>query len=232
MENKNRAIIVYIVLIILLHISSGCNVPFKGSGEDIYNDTYLYDQYGKESIAIKHWKKTVAANPDSMTAHYQLGNSYLKVGKYKLAEEEYKKVLELDPKHVEASIKLGNIDFYKGNYENALKKWKESPLLDPKKADSINNEPRGNIGLLYAKTRKHELTDERWKGALGLAKEDAKELEVWGWLGQTYYNKKLYQKAIDEWNKVIKIAPESFAAVQAKANIEIAQKKISEISSK
>jgi tetratricopeptide (TPR) repeat protein len=232
MEHKNRAIIVYIVLIVLLHISSGCKVPFKGSGEDIYNETYLYDQYGKQSAAIKHWKKAVSSNPDSVKAHYNLGNSYLKVGKYKLAEEEYKKVLELDPKHVESSIKLGNIDFYKGNYQTALKKWKDSPLLDPKKAEAIEFSPKGNIGLLYAKTRKHELTDARWKKALGLAKEDAKELEVWGWLGKAYYNKKMYKKAIEEWNKVIKIAPGSFAAVQAKANIEVAEKDLAKQSSK
>jgi tetratricopeptide (TPR) repeat protein len=58
---------------------------------------------------IERCLEAVESNPESATAHYNLGLAYTVSGRVKVAEEAYRKALELDPTLVEAWVNLGGV---------------------------------------------------------------------------------------------------------------------------
>lgn len=216
--------LIFSSLVIIIALGAGCEGVPQDIAEELYEQGELFDIYGHSDLAVQKYRRAIAINPKSIKAHFMLGQAYLAQGRVDLAREQLDKVVELDPSYAKAYIWLGNVDFRSGDVPNALKKWKKAAEVDEKILDKSISEQYRNIGLAYVQEKKHELTNDRWRSNLEFRRGDTKNVDVHGWLGEFYYNRKDYSRAITEWEKVVKNDPGSFSAIQAQANIEETKK--------
>lgn len=209
--------------LLLMLTGHGCQQSHIDMANEIYEEGKLLDLYGHSDLAVEKYRRAVAVNPDSIKARLMLAQAYMASGRVDLARQEFDSVVKLDSSYAKAYIWLGNIDFRTGNYDEALKKWCHAAEMDSKLTDTSGTTDYQSIGLAYVQEKKHELTDSRWQN-YEFRKSDTEYVDVYGWLGQYYFNRKDYKKAIAEWEKVVKRSPDSFSGIQAKANIEETKK--------
>ncbi|MCB9463092.1 MAG: tetratricopeptide repeat protein [Candidatus Eisenbacteria bacterium] len=155
----------------------------------------------------------IAADPEDVEAHFDLGNFYYNLGRRPQAEAEYRRILEIDPKHLGATINLGVVLNESGKSEEALVAFDQALELDPGNSHVLCN--RGQA--LYALRRYDE--------ALALYEEAAQrdpesQLAVY-LIGVSFADAGIYKEAIREWEKVIAIDPDSETAATAREGIQV-----------
>ena len=85
------------------------------------------------------WRATLARNPTSFLAHYQLGNALLKKGKFDEAIIEYQKYLEVQPTDADAHYNLANIFLSKGQMDKAILHYRKTLQVHSQDAEAHNN---------------------------------------------------------------------------------------------
>jgi len=192
-----------------------------------------YRQKGKPDLAIKHFEKAlklkhdyaparnnmgaayfdkkdwdsaiacykeVAGNLLYATPHYplyNLGRAYFKKKEYKLSEKYFLAAIEKSPNFFDALHGLGQTYIAMGKIPEAAAAF-ESIVRQMPKFVNENIDLSGN----YRLTAKYKFA------------------EVYFDLGGAYQLLRKYRKAYSAYNKVIKLAPETFLAVNAKKEIK------------
>jgi len=130
---------------------------------------------------------------------------------------QMQQVLARDPKNAEAWIQLGN-DFYDTRQpQKAIEAYDRALELRPNNPNVLTDQ-----GVMFRDMGQFEKAIAKFQKANQI---DPKHVQSLYNIGVVYLNDlKQPKKAIDAWNKVIQLAPQSDQAVQARAGIEEAKK--------
>ncbi len=186
-----------------------------------------YNWKGTHKAAITACNKALEINPDIANAHYNLGFAYREEGNRELAEKEfalYEKLLKQEGEYIEIPekpttedieklITLGDNYFKEGKLDEAIAEYKKA--LDIKPRDDILNK----LGQVHQQKRslgkpegtsKSEKTSDKMAN-LTRADKIAQKASIEKLLreGAAFYDEGKIDKAIDAFNEVLEIKPES-----------------------
>jgi tetratricopeptide (TPR) repeat protein len=91
--------------------------------------TWNYSRAFADSETL--WRDVIAKNPDSLIAHSNLANEYLKQGKLNEAESEWAAAFRLDPHFTDARIGLGLVAEARGDQFMAEQDYRNAIIDDP-----------------------------------------------------------------------------------------------------
>jgi len=196
-------------------------------GNEAYNNNFY-------EVAITHFENAIKV-VKIPSFYLALGNSYYVISQYEQAQRNYKNALKLykesGEKKGEASA-LGNIGVIyqnKGNLDNALKYLQQALVIEKeigyKQGEAIT---LGNIGLIYQDKGDLDNALKYHQQALVIDKEigyKQGEADQLGNIGLVYKNKGDLDNAL----KYLQQAKDIFTKIDAKSQLQIVQKAISEI---
>ena len=81
--------------------------------------------------AISEYKKQLQQNPNSVSAHIQLGVTYLAMDAYEAAAGEYQQAIQLSPENFSAHYGLGLAYYAQDKFEEAIESHKRAIALAP-----------------------------------------------------------------------------------------------------
>jgi len=148
------------------------------------------------------WTDTLAKNPDSWSAHNNLGVELLRKGQLDDAMIHFQKTLAIKSDYAEAENNLGNVFFGKGQMDDAVAHYQKALEIKPDYASAHNNlgnvflrrgelnqsiahylkaieikpdlaEAHNNLGLAYREEGKLEEAIRHYQRALVLRPDDA-----------------------------------------------------------
>jgi predicted TPR repeat methyltransferase len=126
-------------------------------------------------------------------------------------------VVARDPKNVEAWVQLGNDYFDTRQPQKAIDAYQRALELRPANPNVLTDQ-----GVMYRELGQFDKAVANFQKANQV---DGKHVQSLFNLGVVYLNDlKQPKKAVETWNKIIQIAPQSDQAVQARTAIEDAKK--------
>ena len=215
-----------------------------GKALNRFQFNYLYGvvlrSSGKYDEAIKYLEKARLSKPEHVQTQLSLADSYQRFGKHEKAAAIVKPVLAKEPGNVEALNTLGEAQIGAGEYKSALstgnkmtviaandyrgymlraKAWQglnqlEKAIPDLKKVFELGNGGACNAANLLASIyyqRKEFLEAE---GYYRRAYEWQKSVTPLLMLGHCYYREGKYDKSLETYQKVLKMAPGNAEAQQ------------------
>jgi len=144
-------------------------------------------------VAIARLQAIIRQRPDSVDAHFALGQAYVAKSLYPRAEAEFKRVLELQPKHVGARLELGMLYLNQKRLPEAKDAFGQTLAQNPSSVDA-----HFGLGLALAEEGNHQGAIEEYKAATRL---DPQASGVNYNLGASYAKLKMYDEAIAAYLK-------------------------------
>jgi Flp pilus assembly protein TadD len=186
-------------LLIALALCS-CSSPqekeakFFGDGMRRFNE-------GKYAEAVGDFKDVLKINPKNDKAHYHLALSYLKIdGNEGAAAEHFEKTLSLNPDAFEALVELTKLRIQEGKTDQAIKRVQEQISRSPKNPRYYNL-----LGHVYEFTNDPAGAESAYRKSIEV---EPNALVSYLDLGRLYVNRKKFQEAIEEFEKVRKARPD------------------------
>ena len=103
-----KKIINIFLIVAFSAIYGGCSTSEEKKAKHLANARkYVESQEYKK--AVIEFKNVIQIDPKDASAHYELGEVYLKLKKGSEAFRSFQKTTEIDPDHLDAQLKLGNI---------------------------------------------------------------------------------------------------------------------------
>ena len=99
----------------------------------------LYLELGKSDRAIAHFRRSLALQPQSAAAHYNLGTALTVARRLDEAAGEYGEALRIDPVYANAHNNLGNVLLAQRKYHEAIREFAEVVRLQPESAAAKQN---------------------------------------------------------------------------------------------
>lgn len=131
--------------------------------------TVLQNRVWRNSETL--WRYTIALNPESTTAHLNLGETFFQSGRYEEAEEQFRYTLQLDPHDDMAQGNLGHALSAQGKAAEAIDAYTKTLQQFP-------NRPRIHFylaGILAAQDRASE-AEHHYRRAIELDPDDVETL--------------------------------------------------------
>ncbi len=97
---------------------------------------------GKYNLAIADYNKALEINPMCVGAYNNRGIVYYKLGEYNNAIADYNRAIEIDPKFAKAYNNRGVVYDKKGKYNRAIKDYNEALKINPIYAKAYYNRGR------------------------------------------------------------------------------------------
>ena len=138
--------------------------------------------------AIAQLQTVVRQQPNSVQAHFALGQAYFNANDYPQAETEFKRVVELQPQHNAARFNLGMVYLAERRTGDAKMTFTQMLAQNANDADA-----HYGIGLALADEEKYQAAIEEFKTALRLGPQAS---GVYYELGQCYTRLGMYDDAI------------------------------------
>ncbi len=89
---------------------------------------------GFHDAAVRDLEKSLALNPQNLTAHLALGDSLFKLGKLEEAEKQFARAVRIEPENARGHEGLGNALAQQGLFPDAVAAFREALRLDPELA--------------------------------------------------------------------------------------------------
>ena len=174
--------------------------------------------YRDEAVSFN--RAALAARPQSIAAHNDLGFALSRQGKLDEAIDTYRRAIELDPKFTRARINLGEALQKQGKVDEAIDWCRKTINLDPKSA-------AGHIALSNALVDRKKLPEaiDAYHKAIEL---DPKYAHAYNGLGNALSKQKKLPEAIDAYHKAIELDPKDALAYNGLGNALSKQKKLPE----
>ncbi len=146
------------------------------------------------------WKDTLAKNPDSLMAHYNLANGLMRDGDYAQSLAQYDRAVELDPDFFEARCNRGDILAHLGRLPEAAADYAKAVQIQPASSVIQNSyglilRRMGRLGDAAACFREAV----RLQPGSGVAEKN---------LGDTLVAERDYAGALPEYQEVARIFPD------------------------
>ena len=131
--------------------------------------------------------------------YYFNGMRYKDINNYDMSLPKLKYAAKLDPNNGRILLALGTNYYNLQIYDKAQEIWQRTKNY----VTDVNI--FYNLGLLYSKIDAYEKSEEELKQAIYL---NPKFTEGYHYLGFLYFSDKDYDRAIDQWNKILEIEPD------------------------
>ncbi|MCP4040301.1 MAG: tetratricopeptide repeat protein, partial [bacterium] len=119
-----------------LHFSNSLAVEPKA---EIYSDLgFVLDRQGRSDEAIENYRKAIALDPETRSAHFNLAVSLLRRGELDQSATHYEAALRVKPT-AEAHNGLGFVLSKQGKQEEAIAQFREAIRVNPKYTAAYNN---------------------------------------------------------------------------------------------
>jgi rhomboid protease GluP len=138
--------------------------------------------------AVAQLRTVIRQQPNSVQAHFALGQAYFTANDYPQAETEFKRVVELQPQHNAARFNLGMVYLAERRTGDAKMTFTQMLARNANDADA-----HYGIGLALADEEKYQAAIEEFKAALRLGPQAS---GVYYELGQCYARLGMYDDAI------------------------------------
>jgi len=149
--------------------------------------------------------QAVKANPNDATAHFNLGVYYLKGQKFDQAIPEFQKCVQINSGDQQAKELLENcqgiVAFSKGEYAAAIDHFQKVLVINPKNGDA-NRLLAKCQAKIYMDQKKYP---EAEAALLRVVANDSNDPDAYQSLGVINFQNKNYKKAVEYWQKAIKI---------------------------
>lgn len=183
----------------------------------------VYDMLGNAYSESKDYakaedayRKAVASDPDDVGHRHGLAQALLSQDKYPEALEQYKKLTELEPGTAENYLRMAQLYRRMGKYDQA-----ESNLLRAKQLSPGSLEVLYNEALLYQDQARYDDAVKVLSDAIaGIKSESGTEEKpsalaiLYEQLGRTYSEQGNYPAAIQTFQEMSKLSPESARRAQ------------------
>jgi tetratricopeptide (TPR) repeat protein len=179
-----------------------------------------YLENGETDKAIADFTEAIRLDPKLVGAYRYRGDAYQRKGETDKAIADFTEAIQLNPKHAGAHFGLGNCYFVKKQLDDAIREYLEAAQLDPKDGVTF-----WNLGVAYQnkdekklaeqsfakakelgyKTQPHDTGDELTPGD-GIDPADH-SAGAYCALGNAYFQKDKYDKAIAAYTAAIRLNP-------------------------
>lgn len=195
-ESIFRIVVIGLLLSILL-LSSGCQIPLSRAGRELENVPMAFT-YSKGSTDYPHL--------------YQQAIEHLEKNEYSQAEAIYRDLIEKEPAKVNGYIGLGTSLNLQGRPEEAREAYEDALAIAPDSVQAL-------IGLAAAYVRQglYPQAEETYRRVLAL---DPQEVNAHYGLATVLVQLGQLEEAIEHYETVIKLAPKSGLAAEASKQIE------------
>jgi tetratricopeptide (TPR) repeat protein len=173
-----------------------------GNPESHYLLACYHQERGKHSEAISEFEKVLFIDASYAKAYNGKGISHDRLGEYAQAEKSYRSALSLDPKLDYVWNNLGYSYVLRGEYVEAAGAFQKALALNEKEGKI-----RNNLAMAYAMTGDYEKAFREFEQAGG-GDRSYPHLK----LASVYYEKAMFQKAIDSYRSALTLNPSSDAA--------------------
>jgi tetratricopeptide (TPR) repeat protein len=176
-----------------------------------------YNGKGLIDKAVSEFTQAVSLNPEYSEAHNFLGNIYLGRGQWDKAIDAFKKALSniMYETPDKALFNMGRAYYGKGDYRMALKLYAEAKITKP------NTVPMPlldhHMGMASYAEGNYPQAFQYFRKAIDQAPSF---LESRYWLGHCYIKMHAPDRAKEEFKSIIKAAPESDLAVEARKSLD------------
>ena len=110
---------------------------------------------------VEELERTLAGNPDLISAHANLIALYWQLGDAEKAEDHYRKALEIDPDHADAHYNWGSVELARGDRDAALASFQQALESQPDHANALVQS-----GLLVERAGRGEEAEKLYLAAL------------------------------------------------------------------
>ncbi len=176
-------------------------------------------RYGDAATVLKRY---VQLKPDDFTGHFNLGVAYDYNGtKFDEALEQYAVAEKLRPQDAATKNNIGRIYFKRSKFPEAVAKFNEALKIDANFPDA-----RTNLAIVYAAQGKWEDSNAQWQTLASSAEASlrgattnqqralysSRAATAHSGLASNFLAQKDYQKAIDEYHRLLVVAPNDLEA--------------------
>ena len=174
-----------------------------------YDLGIAYKQKERVDLAIKHFKKAIKMKPDFAAAINNLGTAYFDKGDYDAAIASFKEVSEdllyMTPHF--AYYNLGRAYFMKKEYVLSEEYFLKAIDIEPRFI-----EPLVELGRTYLAMGRNSEAMAAFKSAVGQSPDFAR---AYFYLAEVQRMSGNYRKALEAYNKVVELVPNSPLAKEA-----------------
>jgi len=172
----------------------------------------------RDSAAADLFESLLKARP-AAESHLVIGQAYLNSGRTDLALNSFRRATQLKPDLAQAHLLLGSALLKKNLRQEAAKSYRLALQLD-----ANSSAARTMLSRILAQNSMDYVKSGRWDDAQAeiqeLLKIDANSAEAHLLLGTVFANKRQFAEAAGEYEKFLKMAPNSPNAAKVRLEIE------------
>jgi len=161
---------------------------------------------------IEELQGKVASDSLNFHLHYELANALHDAGQREEAVLEYDKALSIEPNFVEALVNKGAVYNELGRIPDAIASFQKVLALNPKDTRALCN-----MGNSFYALKDYGNAMGQYKLAV---EADSTFAEGYYYIGIAFADAGMYREAVREWENILKVAPGSEAAKNARENID------------
>lgn len=171
-----------------------------------FNRGELRYEQGEYEAAIADYNKSIQLNSVDAAAFNSRGHAYYRLGEFQKAADDYSQAIRIEPSNAAAYTNRGDLYADLGQFDQAARDYRAAIRIDP------------NMGRAYqsAAWLMATCSDERYRNAQlaidaatkAIAIDGAEDFRYLDTLAAAYANAGEFDKAIENEEKAIKLAPE------------------------
>ncbi len=176
-----------------------------GNAEYYYNCARLFDERGKEDVAVKYARKAVELDPRHGKAHFCLGLILYKTKHPLEARSEFEAALKHDPSNYDSYYYLGKLLKETNDYTGALLCFERA-----QKSPAFKLKALVERGGTYMSQGSYENAVIELERAVKFFKDESSTEALYGryFLSLCYEKLKSLDKAIEQWEKIYTRKPQ------------------------
>lgn len=180
----------------------------------------LLEESGETAGAEKQYRTSVQKDPRYFKGWLNLGRVSAQSGKFDQAENAYRQAAALEPGSYEANFNLANTLFKEKKHQSAIE------YFEAAKKQENTRDVAMPLATSYEESGQHEKAAKTYADYLAQNPRDRTSLERLGYL---YYRKiRNKEKALEQFNKLLKYYPDSDKAQEYKGMVQLIEKQKAE----
>jgi predicted Zn-dependent protease len=166
-----------------------------------YDKGEVHRKKGRHQEALAEYNKALQIRKNMAQPHYGIGLIYQVQNKEAAAVDEYKTAVKIDPDYIFAYNSMGMTYINMGQYNDAVSALKKAVQVHENFGDA-----HANLGEAYYKLKQYPEATKSLEMAIALNENHPRAHTT---LGLTYEATGNTEKAIEEYEKAVKVAPDN-----------------------
>jgi tetratricopeptide (TPR) repeat protein len=171
-----------------------------------------YAAIGNNEAAIRDYSEAIRIKPDFAQAYKNRAAVYQLIGNFQSTEEDFDQALRIDSEFALAYIDRGAYFFNdRKHFGRAIADFQRALKIDP-----TLEVARNNLKIVYASKEADDAALSRWTQAI---EQNADDVVALTQRGRIYFIRNDYGDAMGDFNRAIKLSPETTDAREMRAAI-------------